>query len=208
MAGKQLTIEQALHCAKCNNRAAVVEECVDRAFSPGEVILIQCRVPRCGEKPWFYCKSCKRKQKQTGLSGHATRPKHQEAHALAYPPPPPDPPIASAPPYLNEAFCLFPNVDTATVGSEEMAAAMQDVADEVADNMDNEAMTYELADTYVMDGDNDLMDVVQLPEKAGVFSNFPVQKLMGNEWLVEEFKATELNRKTWAHVLAGQSCKK
>ena len=197
MSGTSLTIEQALHCAKCNAKATIVEECTDVAFSPDEVVLIKCPIPKCRQKPWFYCKSCKKKQRTMGLLTHATRNSHIEAHAIAYPNPNPPPRVDDGAASPVPAFA-FPGNDYETANAD-MAiddTAMHDaVLEFVEDEMlvNNETLDDDFAQTYVNDGDPSLMDVVTLPEThAGIFNQFPVHSnSVGNEWLLEEFDATK-----------------
>ena len=70
------TLEQALHCAKCGAMAPHVEECTDPAYSPGETVLIECPTRSCRVKPWFYCKSCKKRCHRSSMQRHAKSPGH------------------------------------------------------------------------------------------------------------------------------------
>jgi len=86
---RKLSLEQALHCAKCKTKAECVEEHCGLQFAEGEIFLIACPSTRCKERPWYYCKSCHTKGAKNGLNRHASRKHHVNQHALCYPAPPP-----------------------------------------------------------------------------------------------------------------------
>ena len=114
MTSKQLTIEQALDCAKCGTMATFVEDCHHPAYEAGEVALIACPNFFCKEKPWFHCKSCKKRCYRNVLVKHATTQRHILQHASEYPPPvatkeaTPDPNPVTAPTPTDFAFPDFP----------------------------------------------------------------------------------------------------
>ena len=195
----EMSLEAALHCAKCNVKAPYVEECSDPAFSPGEVVLVACRSPNCEEKKdWFYCKSCRKrnyKHSFNSLLQHSRRKKHMERHAAAYPPPPvqpPDPPAGNTHP-PNEALA---NVFNQPINDESNLSPMKEL-DNVAVNeiamLDtaefSEAMDRDLAATHIENATSS-MEVTATTGTNSHTCNFPRINLTGQEWLQDALKAT------------------
>ena len=184
MAGRQtIPIEVALNCAKCGASCTFVEECTDPAYSPGEILLMQCPTRGCKEKPWFYCNTCKRKCYRNGLSGHASRKMHIQKHASVYPPlpaPPPDPPAAKVDPVP-----AFPGDNT--MGNFEtdnmaMDEAVMEATDEFIQKMENE-----LAAAHVENATSCMGTITNITP-AGSSEQFTTMPQKGNEWLAEALK--------------------
>ena len=181
MAGRQLTLDQALHCAKCGVKASFVEEYSGEDFALGEIVLIECPVTLCREKPWFYCRSCKKRCYRNGLSLHAKRKKHVEQHAIAYPPVPPPPPD---PPAFNEA--IFANVPLEDDDNDEVDFLSMD-----ADAF-HEEMNRDLSKTYINNATSS-MDAKGngTPLNDMADSIFPTIDIQGNEWLARALHGTQ-----------------
>ena len=176
MSQQQLTLEQALRCAKCNTVARTAQEHESNNYEAGEIILIECPGAGCKETSWFYCKSCKRRAYRNNLSKHHTRKKHLKCHEEAYPPPlppPPDPPADAFEPFLS-----FPDGG---------APADNDspVADDAAMQIIDELMETDLANAFMANADGP-METLPVPEQKG--SQYPRINMKGNEWLQKAMK--------------------
>ena len=179
---KQITLEQALHCAKCGTQATFVEECTDTTFSPGEITLIECS--SCREKPWIYCRSCRIRCYRNGLLQHAQRKKHIEQHKKVYPTPtiPPDPPAGD-----NAAIGPCPAEAIDDIDIDELDSVAMD-ADEF-----HEQMNIDLAATHVENATTP-MEIseaknCQIPSSR---NDFPEINLAGNQWLAMAMEAKNL----------------
>lgn len=170
-----------------------VEEHSGPDFSPGEIVVINCPNVHCKEKPWFYCKSCKCRNYLSGLKKHASRKRHQEQHAILYPPqvPIPPPPPMQSTHTLTQDFPSFPDDYDPFVSNDDINdASMMDGIELY------EALEKDLASTHVEFGDSP-MDVsapaanIKQTTAEG-HSHFPKINNEGNEWLAEAFKDVNL----------------
>ena len=184
MAGKQTTLELALKCAKCQAEAKFVEECMDSAFSVGEVVTIKCPNALCKEKPWIYCHSCKKRCYRNSLLLHAKRKKHIEEHKKAYPTKTPlSPPV---PPAVGNAEKLIQNNDDEAIDNIDIDEVN---IDEILDDPELQLqLEHDFSTTHTdnapapMETDGDII----APELvARCQSMFPQIDMTGNEWLAK-----------------------
>lgn len=199
---KQLTLQEALHCAKCNAKALaeVREHHSGSNYSPGEIVLISCSSPHCKERqrPWFFCNTCQSKGYRNGLTRHIQGNRHTQLHAQKYPPAPPA--AAGVPTASTEevpAVPAFPGDDDASFALD-VDMGMGDVHD-VA-NMDQDGfcmeMERDLAMTHVENGQSS-MDVTSTKVTTDINQKiccYPKIPLGGNEWLAQAMAGT--NRAT------------
>lgn len=192
MSSKQLPLEQALHCAKCTERAQWVEEHSGTDFSTGEIVLISCPSTHCRERPWFYCRSCRTKCYLNGLNRHALSKRHVEQHAIKYGPPA-APPIPTKPP-THDAAVPFPGEEATNED------AMEIVNDEFGhDTADlQEAIENNLALTHVENGES-TMEVCTTEATEGKNQFQPIS-CDGCEWLAELMKDTPMATKQEMHA--------
>lgn len=182
-------MEQALHCAKCGEKATFVEEHCGIDFAEGEIVLITCPLTHCKERPSFYCRSCRAKCYLNGLSRHAKSNRHKEQHALKYP----TVPIAVSAPQeaATRQIPAFP-------GDEVLLAANNNPPEE--DNIpmdlaafDQAAIEQDLATTHMENGDcpMDVCPPKPTSNKKGISAcPFPPIDRHGHEWLDEALKDT------------------
>ena len=183
---RQLTFEQALHCAKCGTQATFVEECTDTAFSPGEITLIECS--SCREKPWIYCRSCKTKCYRNGLLLHATRKKHIEQHEKVYPTavPAPDPPAGDDTvipdfPEAIDSIQLFDEIEETLMNAPESFHEQMDI-DLAATHSENATTPMEISGKKR-----------ESPTSCNFNRNdFPGINMAGNEWLARAMEAVPI----------------
>ena len=193
MAGKQCTLEQALHCAKCKTIARFAEECSDPAYELGEIVLVQCPNYYCREKPWFYCKTCSKKCYRNGLAKHSTTQRHVLRHANLYPPPDPtsscnkapDPPASEDTTMAEVVFPDFPSDLNDSINNEDFEFVGMDA------EAFHEQMNKDLSTTHIANATSS-MEVMTPPmtNSNGQNPPFPKISLEGNEWLADAFKNT------------------
>ena len=200
MAGKQCTLEQALHCAKCKTIARFAEECSDPCYELGEIVLVQCPNYYCREKPWFYCKTCTKKCYRNCLTKHSKTQKHVLRHANIYKQPR-DPTSSSS---SNKAPDP-PASDDTTVTKRTPSTVFPDFPDDLNNDinsedlefvgMDTEAfheqMNKDLSTTHIKNATSS-MDIMPPPTTNSntPIPPFPRIRLEGNEWLADAFKDT------------------
>ena len=191
MASKQLTIEQALNCAKCGTTATFVEDCHHPSYEAGEVALIACPNFFCKEKPWFHCKSCKKRCYRNVLVKHATTNRHVLQHASEYPAPVatkvanPDPtPMTDPCTPTDFAFPDFP-METNTEDADDLDFVTMDT------EQFHEQMNKELSKTHI-DNATSSMDVPTKIGPSSTPSQFPKISMRGNEWLEEVMADTPI----------------
>lgn len=188
MAGRQLTLEQALHCAKCGTVAKTAQEHESRNYKAGEIILIECPAGGCKEISWFYCKSCKKRAYRNNLSKHHTRKKHLSCHEEAYlwKIPAPHPTAEStaveqdASKRLSMPFPEAPSPMGDVDGSSVVTAAME------TSKINYKEIENDLANTYMENAEGPMEEIPVLP--TGKTSQFPLINMNGNEWLKHALK--------------------
>ena len=179
------TLEQALHCAKCGAMAPYVEECTDPAYSTGETVLIECPTRNCREKPWFYCKSCKRRCHRSSMQRHAKSPGH--LRNATFPCPQLSSPVAPNGPFV----CPTEEVSTRT--SESPMETLPDFTGDVNEqDMDSvgldpedfhQQMENDLATTQAITLTPNSETRLATSPQAG--SPFPKNRSSRNEWLAD-----------------------
>ena len=196
-----LTLEQALQCSKCKKWQKCVTHHHDlQAYDQGEISIITCcNYPTCKEKPWFYCKSCKRRFYTNVLKGHAASTRHIKRHAVAYPsalPTPTPQPTAT----VWELDTRNNNVNSNF--SDQVSPEVMDLNLDI-ENEDDMLLDHldELLDAYP-DSPRKTIDPIPsepLPDETTISppglpchnaSVYPKISQKGNEWLVDAFKDT------------------
>lgn len=185
MNGKQLAFEQALHCAKCNARVTLVEECSNPNFSPGEIVLLTCPSTHCSERPWCYCWSCKIRCYRNGLDRHASRKRHVDNHSLRYPTSPS--PVRNADTGINAS--ASGDADTEVL----LPSGSNDTGNAMA-----LAMEVELMDAAANDEQEEPISTEATKLK------FPKMSMEGNNWLSNALKETKVANMQDLHGVFGK----
>ena len=159
-----------------------MEECTNKAYENGEIVLIQCPAFHCKEKPWCYCHSCMRRCYRNSLNQHASRKVHRDKHLLRYPPsaaPVPQPAV----PQPNQPSRYHDIFETSL--NDSMLAPINDEDLEYA-GLDEEKYYAEMdQELAVHENDTPSPLEIAVPSTEGVVKcHFPTINMEGNQWLV------------------------